>query len=63
MMKHNYSCLGGIVIMHYNLFEKINGFPNNFWGHGGEDTDLQNRAFIVLNNFHYNGTLWIFNSL
>ena len=40
----HYSCLGGIVIMHYNLFEKINGFPNNFWGHGGEDADLQNRA-------------------
>ena len=32
--------------MHYNLFEMINGFPNNFWGHGGEDTDLQNRAMI-----------------
>jgi hypothetical protein len=42
----HYSCLGGIVFMHYSLFEKINGFPNNFWGHGGEDTDLQNRALI-----------------
>ena len=24
-------------------FEKLSGFPNNFWGWGGEDDELRNR--------------------
>ena len=27
-----------------NYIQKINGFPNNFWGWGTEDTALQKRA-------------------
>ncbi len=34
---------GGIVVFNGAQFEKINGFPNNFWGWGGEDDELQKR--------------------
>ena len=37
-------CLGGILIMNKNIFKKINGYPNDFWGWGGEDVDLKKRA-------------------
>ena len=36
--------LGGIVKFKNNIFTKINGFPNNYWGWGHEDKDLSNRA-------------------
>ncbi len=36
------SCLG----FDSNTFEKINGYPNNFWGWGGEDDCLKNRCKI-----------------
>ena len=36
--------LGGIIKLNKNIFDKINGFPNNIWGWGVEDKALQNRA-------------------
>ena len=36
--------LGGIIKFTTHHFEKINGFPNNFWGWGVEDKALQNRV-------------------
>ena len=36
--------LAPIVKLKINTFILINGFPNNFWGHGEEDKALQNRA-------------------
>ena len=35
---------GGIVAFSKDMFEKINGYPNNFWGWGGEDDELYNRT-------------------
>lgn len=40
--------LGGVVSINKQSFEKINGFPNNFWGWGGEDDAFRNR--LILNN-------------
>ncbi|TRY85762.1 hypothetical protein DNTS_031934 [Danionella cerebrum] len=34
---------GGVSAMSKQQFEKINGFPNNYWGWGGEDDDIFNR--------------------
>ena len=36
--------LGTIIKFHKSLFNKINGYPNNFWGWGVEDKALQNRV-------------------
>lgn len=34
---------GGVSAMSKEQFQKINGFPNNYWGWGGEDDDIYNR--------------------
>mgnify|MGYP003865582359 CR=1 FL=1 len=34
---------GGVVSMSSVDFQRFNGFPNNFWGWGGEDDELQRR--------------------
>ncbi len=34
---------GGIVAFDELMFDKINGYPNNFWGWGGEDDELYKR--------------------
>ncbi|XP_062864322.1 beta-1,4-galactosyltransferase 1 [Trichomycterus rosablanca] len=34
---------GGVSAMSKKQYLKINGFPNNFWGWGGEDDDIYNR--------------------
>tara|TARA_B100000795_G_scaffold268104_2_gene254351 strand:- start:6 stop:767 length:762 start_codon:yes stop_codon:yes gene_type:complete len=39
-------CLGGIFSVNKNIFNKINGFSNNFYGWGYEDVDIQNRFVI-----------------
>lgn len=35
---------GGVSGLTVEQFKKINGFPNAFWGWGGEDDDLWNRC-------------------
>ena len=40
----NPSYFGGIVAFNKESFKKINGYPNNFWGWGGEDDELYNRV-------------------
>jgi hypothetical protein len=40
--------LGGVIGFTKNDFEKINGFPNTFFGWGGEDDSMYNRC--VTNN-------------
>ena len=40
----NPNYFGGIVAFNREMFEKINGFPNNFWGWGGEDDELLKRT-------------------
>ena len=39
----NPAYFGGIVSFNSNQFELINGFPNNFWGWGGEDDEMFKR--------------------
>ena len=39
----NPSYIGGIVSFSASQFERINGFPNNFWGWGGEDDEMMLR--------------------
>jgi hypothetical protein len=35
---------GGIVAFTSEMFQKINGYPNDFWGWGGEDDELYKRV-------------------
>lgn len=35
--------LGGVLMMLCRDFVKINGYPNNYWGWGGEDDELRKR--------------------
>lgn len=44
------SYLGGVISFPKKTFEIINGYPNNFWGWGGEDDSLYNR--IATNNIN-----------
>ncbi len=44
----NYNFFGGVIGLKGSDFERINGFPNTFFGWGGEDDALYNR--IVKNN-------------
>lgn len=37
------SFLGGVISMSIKDIRTINGFPNNFWGWGGEDDSMRNR--------------------
>ena len=42
--KYNYDrYFGGIVSFNTNLIDKFNGYPNDFWGWGGEDDALYDR--------------------
>ena len=40
----NPSYFGGIVAFTSDMFTKINGYPNNFWGWGGEDDEIYKRT-------------------
>ncbi len=40
----NKDYFGGIVAFNKDMFKIINGYPNNFWGWGGEDDELYLRA-------------------
>ena len=41
---YNKEYFGGIVSFNRDVYKKVNGFPNNFWGWGGEDDVLHNRC-------------------
>jgi hypothetical protein len=40
----NQKYFGGIVAFNKEMFERINGYPNDFWGWGGEDDELYKRT-------------------
>ena len=35
--------IGGVTLMGNNIFQAINGFPNDYWGWGGEDDEIKRR--------------------
>ena len=46
--------LGALIQMNEKIFKKINGYPNNFWGWGGEDDSLINRFLVnKINKIYY----------
>lgn len=42
----NYIFVGGVLMFNKKIFKDINGYPNNFWGWGGEDTALLQRMYL-----------------
>lgn len=64
------SYFGGVTLFPCNLFKKINGYSNNYWGWGFEDDDLRYRCYKEKLPFALNkntnmdeNTLPIFNGL
>ena len=47
----NDNYFGGIVKFSEEQFNSINGFPNNFWGWGGEDDEMYKRVREVIVSF------------
>lgn len=45
----NPNYFGGIVSFNDSMFNAINGYPNNFWGWGGEDDELFKRTRKLYN--------------
>lgn len=46
--RYTYSTyVGGVFIMHARVYESMNGFPNGFWGWGGEDDCFGERLSAV----------------
>lgn len=43
----NSKYFGGVVAFTREQFQRMNGFPNTFWGWGGEDDELYNRLVKV----------------
>ena len=43
MNNENSSFFGGAISVNQSDFKQSNGYPNNFWGWGGEDEALRNR--------------------
>lgn len=43
---------GGVVAFSREDFEKINGFPNTFWGWGGEDDEMYSRIVEVPSRYN-----------
>ena len=41
---NNPNYFGGVNSFRWRDFEAINGFPNNYWGWGGEDDELYKRT-------------------
>ena len=39
--------MGGIASWSEGDFDRINGFPNNYWGWGGEDDEMYRRCVTV----------------
>ena len=41
---HYYEFLiGGVLMLSFEMYRKVNGFSNSYWGWGGEDDDLSLR--------------------
>ncbi len=47
-----YGFFGGITSISKKQILDINGFPNNFWGWGGEDDALYNRIATIVKNIY-----------
>lgn len=43
--------LGGVLSISMKDFERVNGYPNEFWGWGGEDDAIRNRLIRIGKKF------------
>ena len=46
--KNPYKYLGGVLLVGGEIFKRANGFPNNYYGWGGEDDELRRRFETLL---------------
>ena len=48
----NRDYIGGVTLIGKDVFKRINGFPNDYWGWGGEDDEIRRR--LQTNNLYKN---------
>ena len=58
-LKNKKPFLGALLGFNGAIFNAINGYPNNFWGWGGEDDEMYKRFYDIYLIIKYKKNIFI----